>query len=147
MKNRGGKREGAGRPPGSGVGRTVTTSSISLPPELWSKLDSIRGDKSRSAWVANKIKKARIDTTTVLLEAENDHTGHENHHPRILRTSAKMEKALALITNDPRTACEIGSTDATLNALVDRGLAKAHFPRYEPWKPIQPRRKYSLPNA
>ena len=32
---RGGAREGAGRKHGSGTGRTVTTSSINLPPELW----------------------------------------------------------------------------------------------------------------
>ena len=55
----GGKREGAGRKPGSGLGRTVKTSSINLPPELWNKLDELRGDKSRSAWVADKIKRAR----------------------------------------------------------------------------------------
>jgi hypothetical protein len=63
MKNeptRGGKREGAGRPPGSGTGRTVTTSSISLPPELWDKLDGLRGELTRSAWIAAKIKNARL---------------------------------------------------------------------------------------
>lgn len=56
---RGGKREGAGRPPGSGTGRTVTTSSINLPPELWAKLDALRGDSTRSAWIAEKIRRAR----------------------------------------------------------------------------------------
>lgn len=56
----GGKREGAGRPPGSGKGRTVTTSSINLPPELWGKLDSLRGELTRSAWIAAKIKNARL---------------------------------------------------------------------------------------
>ena len=60
---RGGKREGAGRKPGSGLGRTVKTSSISLPPALWGKLDEIRGDNSRSAWVADKIKKSRTKTS------------------------------------------------------------------------------------
>jgi hypothetical protein len=59
MTNHGGKRKGAGRPPGSGTGRTVKTSSINLPHELWNKLDELRGDKSRSAWVADKIKRAR----------------------------------------------------------------------------------------
>ena len=57
---RGGKREGAGRPPGSGTGRTVTTSSINLPPELWDKLDALRGELTRSAWIAAKIKNARL---------------------------------------------------------------------------------------
>jgi hypothetical protein len=56
---RGGAREGAGRKAGSGAGRTVTTSSINLPPELWDKLDAIRGDATRSAWIAAKIKAAR----------------------------------------------------------------------------------------
>jgi len=56
----GGKREGAGRPKGSGKGRTVKTSSINLPPELWEKLDEVRGEKTRSAWIADKIKRARV---------------------------------------------------------------------------------------
>jgi hypothetical protein len=63
MKNgptRGGKREGAGRKPGSGKGRTVTSSSITLLPELWDKLDELRGEATRSAWIAAKIKNARL---------------------------------------------------------------------------------------
>jgi hypothetical protein len=56
----GGKRPGAGRPPGSGTGRTATTSSINLPPELWDKLDALRGELTRSAWIAAKIKNARL---------------------------------------------------------------------------------------
>ena len=59
MTTRGGKREGAGRPLGSGQGRKVVTSSINLTPDLWAKLDDLRGDKSRSAWIAEKIKRAR----------------------------------------------------------------------------------------
>jgi hypothetical protein len=50
---RGGSRPGEGRKP---TGRTVTTSSINLPPELWDKLDTIRGSVTRSAWIAAKIK-------------------------------------------------------------------------------------------
>lgn len=57
---RGGKRDGAGRPLGSGLGRTVITSSISLPPELWEKLDALRGDLSRSAFLAEKLRKMRF---------------------------------------------------------------------------------------
>lgn len=53
---RGGSREGAGRKP---TGRTVTTSSINLAPELWDKLDAIRGELTRSAWIAAKIKGAK----------------------------------------------------------------------------------------
>ena len=52
----GGKRKGAGRPKGSGKGRTVKTSSINLTPALWAKLDELRGDKSRSEWIAEEIK-------------------------------------------------------------------------------------------
>jgi hypothetical protein len=56
---RGGAREGAGRKAGSGAGRKVITSSINLPPELWDKLDAIRGEATRSSWIATKIKAAR----------------------------------------------------------------------------------------
>lgn len=56
---RGGKRKGAGRKPGSGKGRTVQTASISMAPELWEKADGLRGDKSRSAWIAEKVRKAK----------------------------------------------------------------------------------------
>lgn len=54
--NHGGKRKGAGRPIGSGKGRTVLTSSINLPPALWDKLDRLKGGKSRSSFLALKIK-------------------------------------------------------------------------------------------
>jgi len=54
-KQHGGKRQGAGRPKGSGKGRTVKTSSINLPPAVWDKLDAIRGDVSRSKWIAEMI--------------------------------------------------------------------------------------------
>ena len=59
---RGGKREGAGRKAGSGAGRTVTTSSLNLSPELWGRLDALRGELTRSAWIAAKIKNARQAT-------------------------------------------------------------------------------------
>jgi len=54
---RGGARKGAGRKAGSGEGRKVVTRSISLPPELWAKLSRLTGN--RSAWVADKIRKAK----------------------------------------------------------------------------------------
>jgi len=60
---RGGAREGAGRKPGSGTGRTVTTSSINLTPELWQKLDTLRGDSTRSAWIGAKIQNENFDLT------------------------------------------------------------------------------------
>jgi hypothetical protein len=55
----GGKRQNAGRKPGGGKGRTVKTSSINLPPALWEKLDVLRGDQTRSGWIADRIRKAR----------------------------------------------------------------------------------------
>lgn len=56
MNKHGGRRARAGRPKGSGKGRTVKTSSINLPPAVWDKLDVIRGDLSRSKWIAKQIK-------------------------------------------------------------------------------------------
>jgi hypothetical protein len=53
---RGGPREWAGRKP---TGRTVTTSSISLAPELWDRLDALRGELTRSAWIAAMIDNAQ----------------------------------------------------------------------------------------
>jgi len=52
-KQHGGARKGAGRP---ATGRTVKASSITMTPELWAKLDKIKKDKTRSAWIADKIK-------------------------------------------------------------------------------------------
>jgi len=49
------KKRPVGRPKGSGKGRTVKTSSISLTDARWSKLDRIKGDKTRSGWIAGKI--------------------------------------------------------------------------------------------
>lgn len=57
---RGGKRKGAGRKPGSGKGRAAQTASISMAPELWEKAEKLRGDKTRSAWIAEKVKKSRL---------------------------------------------------------------------------------------
>jgi hypothetical protein len=58
-KPRGGSRPGSGRKPGTGKGRTVTTSSINLTPVQWAKLDEMRGDKSRSGWIGEKIDKVK----------------------------------------------------------------------------------------
>lgn len=60
----GGKRQGAGRPKGSGKGRTVKTSSINLQPKTWDKLDAIRGEQSRSKWIEQVIANslANLDT-------------------------------------------------------------------------------------
>lgn len=57
---RGGAREGSGRKP---TGRTVTTSSINLPPAMWAKLDALRGNSTRSAWIAAKIESKNPDLT------------------------------------------------------------------------------------
>lgn len=57
---RGGKRAGAGRPPGTGKGRTVETRSVSMPPAMWDKLDALRGDRSRGEWISELVQKARL---------------------------------------------------------------------------------------
>ena len=57
---RGGARKGSGRKP---TGRTVTTSSINLPPAMWVKLDALRGNSTRSAWIAAKIESENPDLT------------------------------------------------------------------------------------
>jgi hypothetical protein len=59
MSNHGGARKGSGRKPGSGKGRAVQTASISMAPELWVKADALRGEKSRSAWIAERVSKAK----------------------------------------------------------------------------------------
>lgn len=51
----GGKRKGSGRK----LGRNVQTGSITLPPELWEKLDRMRGTESRGAFLASKIQRMR----------------------------------------------------------------------------------------
>ena len=53
----GGARKGAGRKAGSGEGPKTETRSISMPPELWAKLD--RMTTNRSKWIAERIKKAK----------------------------------------------------------------------------------------
>jgi hypothetical protein len=57
---RGGKRAGAGRPKGTGKGRTVETRSVSMPPAMWDKLDALRGDRSRGEWISEWVQKARL---------------------------------------------------------------------------------------
>ena len=51
----GGKRPGAGRPLGSGNGRTVEIRSISMPPQTWEKLDELRGATSRGVWIRSRV--------------------------------------------------------------------------------------------
>jgi len=51
------KKRKVGRPLGSGKGRTVITSSISLTKQRWQKLDRIKSDKTRSAFIGEKIDK------------------------------------------------------------------------------------------
>lgn len=52
----GGPREGAGRPAGTGAGRTVESKSVSMSPAAWVKLDALRGKLSRGAYIAKKLK-------------------------------------------------------------------------------------------
>lgn len=50
----GGKREGAGRPKGTGTGRKVISKSISMPKEAWEKLDVYKTG-SRGKFIAKWI--------------------------------------------------------------------------------------------
>ena len=52
---RGGRREGAGRPKGSGNGRTVEIRSVSMLPSAWEKLDKLRGQASRGMWISATV--------------------------------------------------------------------------------------------
>ena len=56
---RGGTREGAGRKPGSGTGRNASSASITLLDRQWERLDAIRGELTRSAWIAGRIDRAK----------------------------------------------------------------------------------------
>ncbi len=55
MKTHGGKRNGAGRKPRPDA---VVTASIALRPQDWQRLDQLRGDESRSAWVRKKVRES-----------------------------------------------------------------------------------------
>lgn len=59
-KKQGGKRAGSGRKKGGGTGRTTRSSSITMTHELWDKLDLVRGGETRSGWISDKVKKARV---------------------------------------------------------------------------------------
>jgi hypothetical protein len=52
FSKRGGKRLGAGRRPRPD---RVVSASIALRPNQWEKLDSMRGELSRSAWIRSAI--------------------------------------------------------------------------------------------
>mgnify|MGYP003654576919 FL=1 len=52
VTNKGGKRIGAGRKKSADP---VKTASIALREVQWQKMDSLRGDLSRSAWLRNRI--------------------------------------------------------------------------------------------
>lgn len=52
---RGGRRPGAGRPRGTGTGRTVKPVMFHLPPAIIEAIDACRGGQSRSEWVTAAI--------------------------------------------------------------------------------------------
>lgn len=58
--------KGAGRPQGTGKGRTVETRSVSMPPAMWDKLDALRGDRSRGEWISEWVQKARLPANAEL---------------------------------------------------------------------------------
>ena len=55
---RGGFREGAGRPKGSGSGSTVEIKSVSLPPRVWALIDRARGEASRGVFLTACVYRA-----------------------------------------------------------------------------------------
>ena len=55
----GGPRKDSGRKPGSGKGRVALSRTITLKGPLWTRLDQLRGDMTRSAWIAAQINKAK----------------------------------------------------------------------------------------
>lgn len=44
-----------GRPKGSTRGRTTTTRSISLPPEVWAAIDAARGSTPRGKYILQHL--------------------------------------------------------------------------------------------
>ena len=44
-----------GRPKGSTRGRTTTTRSISLPPDVWQRIDKLRGTMPRGKYIATLL--------------------------------------------------------------------------------------------
>ena len=58
--NHGGKRKGAGNKRGARKNEVAVSSSINLPPSLWDKLDKLKGTKSRSMYLREEIRAAKI---------------------------------------------------------------------------------------
>jgi len=52
------EKRGKGRPKGSGKGRTMLTSSLSMSRQQWQKLDRI-SNKNRSSWLRDRVDEAR----------------------------------------------------------------------------------------
>jgi hypothetical protein len=48
----GGPRKGAGRKP---TGKTTVTRSVSMPPDVWQRIDALRGSMSRGKFIAGLI--------------------------------------------------------------------------------------------
>ena len=78
-KKHGGKRPNSGRKPGTGKGRKVSYKTITLPLELWGKLDSIRGKLSRSEWFASKIRRAKCP---INVQVDGSPSQDSNEAPR-----------------------------------------------------------------
>jgi hypothetical protein len=57
-EKRGGKRIGSGRKKGSGNGRQKISKSISASESFWQKIDSVRGEKSRSKHIVDELNRS-----------------------------------------------------------------------------------------
>lgn len=53
----GGYRPGSGRKKGSGKGRVSVSGSLSMPREMWERLDKLRGPLSRGKWLSAILSK------------------------------------------------------------------------------------------
>jgi len=54
------KKRERGRPPGSGKGRIMISSSLSMREDQWAKIDRISGGKKhRSSWLRDRVDEAR----------------------------------------------------------------------------------------
>ncbi len=67
----GGSRPGAGRKRGSTTGRLAQSKSICMRKDEWKLLDEIRGSKSRSKWIVDKLKpKQSIQMNSIFEDAD-----------------------------------------------------------------------------
>ena len=115
MPQQGGRREGAGRPKGSGTGPTTESKGISMPPKTWQLIDEMRGSSSRGVFISVAIYRYICSSL------------NNNHRLAIepsSEPSAKLAAEYALI--DRKTVLAEGSAGARLSkrGVKDRSDAR-----------------------